>query len=63
MARKDLTIKSMAPIIGISEKALNNKMLGKTEFSRKEMLKIRNEFFPDLTIGYLFELDEAVLTA
>lgn len=54
MARKALLSKDIATTLNIAEKSITNKMTGKTEFTRKEMLKIRGTFFPWCTMDYLF---------
>ena len=43
---------------GMSGRALQNKMTGKTQFSLPEAVAIRNRFFPDLTIENLFQKEE-----
>lgn len=58
MARKDLNGKIVALGIGMTEKTFSNKKLGKSEFTRSEMLKIKRVFFNDLTLEYLFESTE-----
>ena len=58
MAREGLDGKIIANGIGVTEKTFSNKLSGKTEFTRSEMLNIRNKFFPGLKLEYLFELKE-----
>lgn len=58
MARRGLSGRKIAIGIGISGKAFSNKMIGKSEFTRVEMVKIQSVFFSDLTLDYLFELEE-----
>jgi hypothetical protein len=38
-----------------SEKTLNNKLAGRTEFTRKEMFLIKQNHFPDYDLEYLFK--------
>lgn len=38
-----------------SEKTLNNKLTGRTEFTRKEMFLIKQKYFPDYDLEYLFQ--------
>lgn len=57
MARKKLTIKSLAERTGINYESLKNKMSGTTEFKRSEMISIKKEF-PDFTLDYLFKTEE-----
>lgn len=56
MAREGLDGKRVAAGIGISEKSFRNKLSGKTEFTRAEILKIRNTYFRSHTCDYLFDL-------
>lgn len=56
MARKKLTIKSLAEKTGINYESLKNKMSGSTEFKRSEMISIKKEF-PTCSLDYLFETD------
>ena len=56
MARKKLTIKSLAQRTGISYESFKNKMSGSTEFKRNEMLAIKKEF-PGCSLDYLFAID------
>lgn len=58
MAREGLDAKEIAAGIGVSEKTFRNKINGKTEFTRSEILKIRNKYFKHLPYDYLFELKE-----
>jgi hypothetical protein len=38
-----------------SEKTLNNKLTGRTDFTRKEMFLIKQKHFPDYDLEYLFQ--------
>ncbi|MEE0744916.1 MAG: hypothetical protein UIL73_00360 [Anaerovoracaceae bacterium] len=55
MARNDMSYKDLAEILGRDEKSISNKISCKTEFTRKEMILIKKEVFPDCTLDYLFE--------
>ena len=57
MAREGFSGIQISTKIGISDKAFRNKMLGNTEFTRSEMLKIRGLFPTEATLGYLFDMD------
>lgn len=54
MARQGLTGKKVAAAIGIPEKAFSNRMRGRTAFLFRDMVVIKNTFFPNLRIEYLF---------
>lgn len=56
-ARNKLTNMHFADALGISEGSVKNKLAGHTEFTRKEMLTLRDQFFPGLTLEYLFEIE------
>lgn len=58
MAREGIEIKDLALKIGISAKSLGFKLHCKTEFTRKEMMKIKRTFNNRYTLEYLFELPE-----
>lgn len=42
--------------LGISEKSLYNKLRGICPFTWNEVCRIRDEFFPDLTVDTLFRM-------
>ena len=57
---KEMKVRSLnqleiADKIGITRESLNNKINGKTDFKSTEMFAIKEHFFPDLTLEYLFE--------
>lgn len=58
MARINLRPAVIAEALNISYDSVINKINGKTDFTRSEIFKIRNKFFPDLTLEYLFETVE-----
>ncbi|MDA8442361.1 MAG: helix-turn-helix domain-containing protein [Peptococcaceae bacterium] len=58
MARQGLSNKDVAKAIGISDRALGNKINGASEPTRREMIDIKRILFNHLSIVYLFELDE-----
>lgn len=53
MARHGLDANDVAELIDTSEKTVDNKLNGKTEWIRREMMKIKNRF-PGCTLDYLF---------
>lgn len=59
LAVKKITRKKISEETGISQRALYDKINGKTEFTLDEMLVIRDTFFPELTLDYLFEIKES----
>lgn len=65
MARKKMTIKSLAGETGMNYESLKNKVSGNTEFKRSEMLLVK-AVFPNCSLDYLFETaqvdEEGVVT-
>jgi hypothetical protein len=55
MARKNITSREVSKKLDIGVKSMSNKLIGKTEFKRKEMFTIKHEYFPEMPIDYLFE--------
>jgi hypothetical protein len=55
MARIDVNVKTLANSVGMHPKSFSNKLKGKTEFTRIEMMKIKSVFFKGLSIEYLFD--------
>lgn len=53
LARKNISTKELAKMIGTSEKTVNNKRAGRTEFTLSE-IKIISGLFPDASLDYLF---------
>ncbi|MDR7870346.1 MAG: helix-turn-helix transcriptional regulator [Tissierellaceae bacterium] len=57
MARKNIKAANLAEVLNISYDSVSNKMNGKTDFTRAEIFKIRDNCFPDLMLEYLFETE------
>lgn len=53
--RRGIKKRAIANAIGVSDRTLNNKMRGVTEFTWPEVSVIRNTFFPDISVDVLFE--------
>ena len=54
MARKKMSMKDLSEETNIGYESMKNKMKGKTEFTRAEMISIKR-VFPGCTMDYLFE--------
>jgi hypothetical protein len=54
MARKGIDGVTISSFVGCTPKTFSSKMNGKTEFTRSEIFTIQKEFFPSLTVEYLF---------
>lgn len=57
MARKSLTIMDFSKdkVLDLSYETLRNKFGGKTDWLRSEMFTIKENYFPDKNLEYLFE--------
>lgn len=55
MSRSRITRHDIAACLGVSEKTARNYINGISKISWFDTLKIRNTFFPDLSLEYLFE--------
>ena len=58
MAKRGIKKKEVAKSISVCDKALNNKLQGKTPFTWPEVQTIRREFFPDIPPDELFASDK-----
>lgn len=55
MARKNVSIKDISELLKIHRNSMHNKLIGESNFTIDEALEIRDAFFPDVEIGYLFK--------
>lgn len=55
MARRKLTGRDLAKLIGVTELTLYNKLNGKSEFTLKNMEKIKSVLKIDAPFDYLFK--------
>ena len=56
---KGITLKAVAILIGCTEKTLQNKMNGITEFTLSEALLINENLLPEFRLQYLFSKQAA----
>ena len=54
MARKEIKTKHIMELLGVSLRTAENRLNGRVPLNLPEMLKIRDGFFPEMTIDYLF---------
>lgn len=52
--KKHITMVSVAKVIGCTDKSLQNKLKGRTEFTLSEIFKINTELLPEFDLKYLF---------
>lgn len=57
MARRNISINEISNVLGVSEKTVRNYLNGKSKISWFDVIKIQNSFFPELKVGYLFDIN------
>ena len=55
LKNKGITYRAIAGLIGCSEKTIQNKMSGVTDFTLNEVLLINENMFPEYELKYLFK--------
>ena len=58
MAKKDVTIESIASLLGIHRNSVANKINGRCSFYIEEAMRIRDAFFPEEKLEELFQKEE-----
>lgn len=58
MTRKGVNVLALQKVLDCSEKTVRNKINGVTEFTIGEAIKIRNKYFSELSLEYLFDVEE-----
>lgn len=58
MARKSITKKEIAKFLDLRVATICDKINGKYSFKLDEAFKIKKKFFPQLSIEYLFDIEE-----
>jgi DNA-binding Xre family transcriptional regulator len=58
LLKKDMNQTILAEEIGMSYSSFYNKMIGKTDFTRSEMVRIKEKLGTDLTLDELFQKEE-----
>ncbi len=58
LEQKKITVKTLAVVLGVSEKTAWNKINEETELSYKEAMKISTGILPEYKLEYLFASDE-----
>lgn len=56
MVRKDITRKDLAELLNVRYATIVDKLKGRSSFTLDEAFKIRDEFFQNFSIEYLFEV-------
>lgn len=55
MAKRNIRVEDIANELKIHRNSASNKINGDTSFSIEEAVKIKDKYFPDLSLKYLFE--------
>ena len=55
MAKRNITAEKFAQLLGIHRNSVANKINGDSSFSIEEAMKIKEEYFPELELKYLFQ--------
>ena len=55
LRKRNISNKAYAEFLGVSEKTIQNKMNGETEFTLSEVTKTMKIIFPEYAMEYLFE--------
>jgi len=63
MALKKVSALALARLIGTTEKTVNNKINGVTDFTMPEAVLIKTEIFPEYDLCYLFAPATAEISA
>lgn len=58
MAKRNIKVEDVASTLKIHRNSASNKINGDTSFSIEEAVKIRDTYFPELSLKYLFEKPE-----
>ncbi|MGN0517456.1 MAG: XRE family transcriptional regulator [Acutalibacteraceae bacterium] len=58
MARKGIKKRDIQNLLGCSYRTVTNKLDGKSDFTLLEAVKIKNYYFKNLNLEYLFAVDE-----
>lgn len=58
LAKKKITMKAYAAFLGVTEKTIQNKVYGRTEFTLSEAIKTCSIICPEYKLDYVFEKDE-----
>ena len=58
MTRKRISRRDIAELVGVTYRTIHSKFNGGSEWTLSECLKIRDKFFPEMELDYLFTVDE-----
>lgn len=59
--KKKITMKAYAEFLGVSEKTVQNKVNGRTEFTLGEVMKTCSFIAPEYKLDFVFEREEGTV--
>jgi plasmid maintenance system antidote protein VapI len=62
MARKGIKNEEIAKLLGVHRNSIYNKITGPNSFTIEESMKIRDTYFQEFELNYLFATDEAAVS-
>lgn len=57
MKRKGISRSDIAKTLNVSYRTIHSKFNGKSEWSYADCVKVRDEYFPDMLLEYLFQIE------
>lgn len=58
MKRKKISRSDIASLLGLSYRTIHSRFNGESEWGYSECVKVRDTYFPDKTLDYLFTTEE-----
>ena len=58
MKRKKISRSDIASLMGLSYRTIHSRFNGESEWGYSECVKVRDTYFPDKTLDYLFATEE-----
>lgn len=58
MKRKKISRNDVANLLGLSYRTIHSRFNGESQWGYSECVKIRNSFFPEMELSYLFQTSE-----
>jgi hypothetical protein len=60
MKRNKISRSDIANLLGLSYRTIHSRFNGESEWGYSECVKVRDAYFPNMTLDYLFETEEKV---
>lgn len=59
MKRKGISRSDIADTLNVSYRTVHSRFNGESEWSYTDCVKVRDKYFPDMTLEYLFQIDNS----